>query len=48
MANERGTTHARKFQVQQVAIAKLQQVNGSKDRDGFVFVVRVFGDTTCT
>ena len=27
---------------------KLQQVKWSKDRDGFVFVVNVFGDTNCT
>ena len=48
VANERGTTHMRKFQVLQVAITKLQQVKWSKDRDGFGFVVKVFGDINCT
>ena len=48
MANERGLRMMRKFQVLQVAITKLQQVKWSKDRDGFVFVVKVFGDTNCT
>ena len=33
-------THVSKFQVLQVAISKLQQVKWSKDRDGFVFVVK--------
>ena len=37
----------RKFQVLQVAITKLQQVKWSKDKDGFVFVVKVLGDTYC-
>ena len=40
--------HVRKFQVQQVAITKRRQVKWSKDRDGFEFDVRVFGDTKCT
>ena len=36
-----------KFQVLEVAITKLQQVRWLKDRDGFAFVVKVFGDTYC-
>ena len=31
----------------EVAITKLQQVRWLKDRDGFAFVVKVFGDTCC-
>ena len=38
----------RKVQVLEVAITKLQQVKWLKDRDGFVFVVKVFGDTQMT
>ena len=37
----------RKFQVLEVAITKLRQVKWLKDRDGFVFVVKVLGDTYC-
>ena len=37
----------RKFQVLEVAVAKLRQVKWLKDRDGFVFVVNVLGDTYC-
>ena len=33
----------KKFQVLEVAIAKLRQVKCLKDRDGFVFVVKVLG-----
>ena len=33
----------RKFQVLEVAITKLRQVKWLKDRDGFVFVVKVLG-----
>ena len=47
MANERETMCVRKFQVLEVAISKLQQVKWLKDRDVFVFVVKVFGDTYC-
>ena len=42
MANERG------LRMWQVAITKLQQVKWFKDRDDFVFVVKVFGDINCT
>ena len=38
------TTHVRKFQVLQVAITKTAT---GEDKDGFVFVVKVFGDTYC-
>ena len=42
------TTHVRTFQVHLVATTKLRQVKWSKERDGFEFDVRVFGDTWCT
>ena len=48
LALKTGATHVRKIQDLQVAITKLQQVKWSKDRDGFVLVVKVFGDTNCT
>ena len=35
----------RKFEVLEVPITKLQLVQWLKDRDGFVFVVKVLGDT---
>ena len=42
------TTHVRKFQVQQVATAKLRQVSWSKERHRVEFDVRVFGDINGT
>ena len=36
-----------KFQVLEVAISKLRQVKWLKDRDGFVFVVKVLGGNYC-
>ena len=41
MANERG------LRVLEVAITILRQVKWLKDSDGFVFVVKVLGDTYC-
>ena len=37
------TTRVKKIHVLEVVITKLQQVQWLKDRDGFVFVVKVFG-----